>query len=224
MTDSGGRMEQLLTPVGYVTYTQAGWTMERLLRTTEPVVENVAIPGGTLPIRFTLGVARANSESDPWAVELMFRVDRETKEIHFSSIWSGDEDADLAIARLTQIRPIAWWKRHALFRLKFEEASAALNSQEIPPDEDAANWFTYRKLQEVIGVPVNRKSNRVGPNLLQEVADVYRAAVAAENNPTQAVADHFHKSHSTAANWVMRARKDKYLRASNGSKGGEIDD
>lgn len=56
-----------------------------------------------------------------------------------------------------------------------------------------------------------RRSRRrqVTPELLQEVADVYNAD--ASGAPTKAVAEHFWKSHSTAARWVGLARKRRLI-------------
>ena len=46
---------------------------------------------------------------------------------------------------------------------------------------------------------------------LIDVANVYRAAWQEGGNPTQAVANRFGTSHSTAARWVGLARKAEYL-------------
>jgi hypothetical protein len=43
------------------------------------------------------------------------------------------------------------------------------------------------------------------------VAEVYKAAVLADQPPTQAVAYAFHRPYSTAGRWVMKAREHGFL-------------
>ena len=52
------------------------------------------------------------------------------------------------------------------------------------------------------------RRTKVGPSMLREVADVYRAAQAA---PVRAVAEHFGKSRRSATLYVQRARSEGYL-------------
>lgn len=73
-----------------------------------------------------------------------------------------------------------------------------------------------------VGPPRRRRT--VTPALLQEVADVYRAAHAAGNPPTVAVAEHFSTSHRNAARWVGEARKVGILGPAHGTKPGEVGD
>jgi hypothetical protein len=67
--------------------------------------------------------------------------------------------------------------------------------------------------------PVRRRS--VTQDLLREVAQVYRAALDAGAPPTQAVANHFITTHSSAARWVREARKSGELGPSQGPMAGE---
>jgi hypothetical protein len=60
---------------------------------------------------------------------------------------------------------------------------------------------------------------RVTPELLQEVASVYRAHI--DGQPTEAVAEHFNKAHRTAALYVKQAREAGFLGASVRGKAGE---
>jgi hypothetical protein len=53
---------------------------------------------------------------------------------------------------------------------------------------------------------------------LPDVAAVYREASARRKNPTQAVAAHWDAAHSTAAKWVMRARREGHLEPAEGRR------
>ena len=69
--------------------------------------------------------------------------------------------------------------------------------------------------------PVRRTRTRVTESTLKDVAEVYRVAWASGKPPTQAVADAFYKSHSTAARWVGLARQQGHLGRADGTRGGE---
>jgi len=58
---------------------------------------------------------------------------------------------------------------------------------------------------------------------LAQVADVYRAAIAAGRPPLSEIADRFDAAHPTAAGWVKRARSEGLLEAAVGTKPGEAD-
>lgn len=58
---------------------------------------------------------------------------------------------------------------------------------------------------------IDRGTRRRGVPPLSEVAAVYSQAVRQRDNPTDAVRAHWTVAHSTAAKWVMRARREKYL-------------
>jgi hypothetical protein len=59
----------------------------------------------------------------------------------------------------------------------------------------------------------NRGSRRRGVPPLPEVAAVYSDAVERRHHPTEAVAARWKVAHSTAAKWVMRARREGHLPA-----------
>lgn len=61
----------------------------------------------------------------------------------------------------------------------------------------------------------------VTPVLLEEVAEVYRAAYSAGNPPTVAVQEHFNTSHRNAARWVAEARKAGTLGPADSTRPGE---
>lgn len=66
-----------------------------------------------------------------------------------------------------------------------------------------------------------QRRRRVTPELLAKVAEVYRAAYSAGQSPTQAVAETFEVSHSTAGRWVVEARKAGTLGPAIGPTAGE---
>jgi hypothetical protein len=67
---------------------------------------------------------------------------------------------------------------------------------------------------------VRRESRRrITDNVLQEVAEVYRANL--DDKPTEAVAKHFEKSHRTAALYVKLAREAGHLGKATKGKAGE---
>lgn len=76
----------------------------------------------------------------------------------------------------------------------------------------AAAHFTAAMAASMVeqeeGSPSRR---RMTDEHLADVAAVYRAAWQSGGNPTQAVADQFNTSHSTAARWVSLARKAEFL-------------
>jgi transcriptional regulator with XRE-family HTH domain len=63
---------------------------------------------------------------------------------------------------------------------------------------------------------------RITPALLQEVAEVYRAAVGDGFAPTKAVAQHFDLLYTTASRWVLEARRAGALGAADSTRGGEV--
>lgn len=66
-----------------------------------------------------------------------------------------------------------------------------------------------------------RRRRRVTRDLLNDVAQVYRAAHDEGQPPTAAVASAFQVSHSTAGRWVVEARKAGILGPASGTKPGE---
>lgn len=66
------------------------------------------------------------------------------------------------------------------------------------------------------------RRRRIKAEFLEEVAQVYRNAVIANDPPTATVAESFGVSHSTAARWVMTARKAGALGPASGTRGGEV--
>ena len=66
-------------------------------------------------------------------------------------------------------------------------------------------WFAAYQ-DEVKPIPP-RRGKELGEEHWEKVAEVYRAALMAGKAPTRAVAATFDRPYSTAARWVLRARK-----------------
>lgn len=79
---------------------------------------------------------------------------------------------------------------------------AALAMKRAMPDLEAA-----QEEARGAGLRKPRRRNRITDEHLAEVTQVYGDADAQGRPPTQAVADHFQTSHSTAARWVGLARR-----------------
>lgn len=215
-------------PPGYrITFTR-GWT---IAHDTPETVKDVPLGQGMQPQRFEVIVRATTDDDDFWGV-LMFLI--ADGEIRLAAILSPNEDADVAADRIRALRPIAWWKRKALISLVLDKAvdytemvSSIYQATFGMNAADASQWtdkWLYNQMQSAADVPVTRRRDRVTDSMLQETAQVYRAAWEAGDNPTQAVAKHFGKTHSTAARYVGLARKSHHLGPANGSKGGEKKD
>jgi hypothetical protein len=66
-------------------------------------------------------------------------------------------------------------------------------------------WAKARKWAEELA-PILEKSGRYPPDHWEHVAEVYKAAVRWQRNPTAVVGEHYGVSRSAAAKWVSRAR------------------
>lgn len=88
----------------------------------------------------------------------------------------------------------------------------------VAPARDAGKQWSYRPDPEAVQQALARSRRRVGmtPELLHEVAEVYRAAMASHterHRPTEAVREHFSRQLGTeveprrASRWVTAARR-----------------
>jgi hypothetical protein len=115
--------------------------------------------------------------------------------------------------------------RHAAERAEmawreYENAQAEADALKVDAISAAR---AYAEMTSSIGRAVRSTRNtRMSPAVLTEVAEVYRAALIVGEPPTEAVAKHFNKSHSTAARWVMSARHGGHLGPALGPTGGEL--
>ena len=91
--------------------------------------------------------------------------------------------------------------------------------------EDVAMEFPlsgWNNTSEPVGTMRRARAGRkvkVTDDLLREVAEVYRANVSGK--PTEAVANHFDRSHRTATLYIKRARDNGFLGAAIKGKAGE---
>ncbi len=145
------------------------------------------------------------------------------------------------LRRLLELHPsMDWWHEAAVRYLIAERSAQRLVSKMSPEDFDLLVRSDLERADELRFAPEElltyatdvrrapdlipkRRRDRVTPEVLRAAADVYRQAWADGGNPTEAVARHFHKSHSTAARWVGQARKLGILGPADGSRGGEIE-
>lgn len=109
-------------------------------------------------------------------------------------------------------------------RLAVRSATAERAGRKFAPDvtdraeAESVWWAAYDRAAEA---SQPRRRRNITPELLAEVATVYREAMVAGNPPTQAVAEHFTTSHRTATRWVAEARSAGALGAALGPKPGE---
>lgn len=214
-------------PEGYSRVIGAGWTV--LTQETPETVPSVHIGPATYPQRFEL-VVRSDSETNAlpdFLCILMFKLSEGTGELSLTGVISPTHDVDQALSRLRTMHPIEWWKRQAflmLLGLKSVMASAAISDlfmkylgADFSQREAADEAWVKERLASSKSV-YSRRNSRVTDSLLREVADTYRAALDDGENPTQSVAEHFYKSHSTAARWVGMARQRGFLEPASGKK------
>ena len=181
-----------------------------------------------IPAAFEYVVSSIHAEHT-FLVALMYAI--EDGEIHLRMAYSPTHELNEALAILRKLSPITRWKREALMYLAAEKDGAALELIERVLNRPA----TYSEMSrdergDVIGeairtaarTPLRRRRDRITDDLLREVAQVYRAANDAGEAPTMAVAQHFYKSHSSAARWVGLAREAGHLGQADGSRGGEV--
>ena len=135
-------------------------------------------------------------------------------------------EADTVLDELRSLRPLDWWKRYALKAIASRIAAETFDPEgpyALPGDDQQAE---IRAVEEAVrNLPLARRVNRITDSHLKDVARVYTEAWNEGRPPTQAVADEFRASHSTAARWVGLARKSSppLLGPPTGSRGGTWD-
>lgn len=212
-------VDQVSLPSGTMARVEPGWWLQKVSTGADGPTDPVRYGQGYLPRTFELDVfPYPNREGDRWMVALLFRVDPD--QIALPAVWCAGVDLPYdvpeALDWLRQRRPLSWWRRYAVLAMAGAQAVT-----DVPADAPDRFDLIGEAAASAAEVPVVRRRDRVTDHLLREVADVYRDAWDAGANPTQAVARHFHKSHSTAARWVGLTRKAGHLGAANGSRGGE---
>ena len=144
------------------------------------------------------------------------------REVVLSRVDAQGVDVPQALDILRNARPMEWWKRHVFMQMVFQLAREEIGGPPGSPAGDDA-WSTAmgETLRDGFRVPISPRRNRLTPEHLARVAEVYRTAWQAGEPPTKAVAQSFEVSHSTAARWVGAARKAKHLGHADSSRGGE---
>ncbi|NEN07610.1 hypothetical protein G3T36_17270 [Diaminobutyricibacter tongyongensis] len=207
--------ESFLAPEGYLVHVGVGWflTPAKVER-----VKNVQVGRSTVPGIFYVFVRRDDESQDasPIAIALNFIVHE--GEPFLMNVVSVGLEVDEALKLVKSLRPLSWWKSKAILQLVFQRTD-----DDDDLDEQEKMRRHYEALLAVKDLPATRRRDRVTDALLKEVAEVYRQAWADGENPTQEVAKHFFKSHSTAARWVGMSRKKGYLGPADGPKGGELE-
>ncbi|MGH1547968.1 hypothetical protein ACRAWB_01835 [Leifsonia poae] len=167
--------------------------------------------------------------TDEFACLILFLADTDASSVTLAGVISPTVDTDSAIERLANVRPLSWWKQHAIVGLTSSEGY--LPPEDVRPllgaifDLDAEE--VHREAESIARAKMRhpsqevRERRRMSDALSAEIAEVYRDAWTAGKNPTQAVAHHFNKPYSTAARWVGEARKRGHLGPADGSRGGE---
>lgn len=242
----GGMIDDDL-PSGFQDYPAPGWPLAAGFREWAPVPVQVGKMFVPRTFHTSIFPVSADDPHNPaWALTLMYLVDE--GEVLFSSAVVGGMELPEALEHVKSVRPLRWWQRRALVYVAVDEAErqaelmfAEREETEGAPDEPAGNTLDVLNSQRdwsgpwgqsrqtlMSGVrtvaqrqPLGKRRGRLTDEHFQEVAAVYRAAWKRGDSPTKAVADHFDRPHSTAADWVLRARRKDFLGESDGTRGGE---
>lgn len=232
-------------PVGIQDYPGVGWPLAASFPEWNPIP--VSIGKVHLPRTFhtLITPSSADDPHDPeWALTLMYVV--ENDDVLLAMAVAGGEELPELLERVRKLRPLRWWQRRALRYVVADEAErsienmteAAEREEEQPPPpleltqriSTSRDWLgpgrSYSEwhaevLQAAHTLPLGRRRGRITREHLEEVARIYRAAWEKGLPPTTAVAEHFDRPHSTAADWVLRARRAGVLGKADGTRGGE---
>lgn len=230
--------DPLRLPDDVIVFPQEGWPHSRELAAQLGLQDRLVKVGRVwVPAAFQLDVMlrdEVDSANPSLMITLMYLVD--DGELVLAQVLAGGIEVHEAIDFLRKRRPMGWWKRYALVALTgdvaehgADMANNLLMNASTDEDSEGPGEAYWRERERIIAdavleartMPLARRRNRITGAHLAEVARVYREAHSAGHPPTQAVADHFHKSHSTAARWVGLARKTGQLGQADGSRGGE---
>lgn len=219
-------------PDGWVVFPGAGWYPNE-------EVERVQAGALLLPRFFHLGIG--HSGEPPWVAMLFFMVNAE-EEISLRRVEANGLDVHEALAVISETHTIADWSRVAIAGVVLDELreTVGLPEEMIRKDPDdyvkLSKWVSEHIGGVGAGLAADRdrtaeimrqaqhlsapgKRTRVTTEHLRKVAQVYRDAHAHGRPPTQAVADEFATSHSTAARWVGLARRREFLPPTQPGKG-----
>lgn len=179
----------------------AGWPA-LTPRAAETFADGFATVGAIqIPRSFSLHVfepSPTDATEHPFDVVLMYGIAPSDNLAELRAVWSATHPIEEALDTLRTERPLAQWRGMAIMLLAANEA------QEVGADVPEA-------IRQASRAPQTRRRDRITPDLLREVAEVYRGAQAAGRPTTQAVAEHFTKAEGTAAKWVWRARRGGFI-------------
>ncbi|MGN7799058.1 hypothetical protein [Leifsonia sp. 22587] len=192
---------ELGNPDGYVLSVHPGWSLYVPPTEAEKAHALRKVPVGAVAVPHIFETY-VRSDDGEFMVVLMFLADPETNTIRLAAGLSPQAHTDDALARIFDARPREWWIRHAYLNL-------ALFDEDEATDDNLPRWRPGTDAAEEVQ-PV-RQRRRMSNAFLSEVAEVYRQAFLAGDNPTRAVASHYDKPYSTAGRWVGEARSRNVL-------------
>ena len=158
-------------------------------------------PGYGLPLRWT---SRLEREDMPYIVELDFATNPATGPECRAVRLLAREDGEPISARGVRNIPIGEFMQTAITGAAAREEHGPRGVVTYTPG--AADLTEGAKLARPRTRPTDR---RISDEHLQTVANIYSAHE--EGKPTQAVADELFATYSTAARWVMEARRRGFL-------------
>jgi hypothetical protein len=199
-------------PEGCTVFIQPGWAIRQA-----PEDDALPVAAGSvmLPRGFYVNV------TTPSGVTVALQFEIADAEVRLPQVWAHGADVPQALDELRKFGPLDIWRQLAITKMTARALAEQLQV-EAPEDvesvllggEDVDGWPAVRLLLPSVeaidgtarGVAKSGRRNRITDKHLDDVAAVYTAADEEGAAPTQAVADHFHISHSTAARWVGMAR------------------
>lgn len=205
-------------PDGVQDYPGIGWPVMLNLEYRDP--RPVRVENVDLPETFHLSIF-PSVEPPEWGLTLMYAVDDGV--VLLSMVLAGGEEVPEVLDRIRAMRPLRWWQKRAVRAAAqdmLEHKTAMLLDGESPQTRSAPYDVQTLEPMRLAQVPLGRRRGRITEAHLEEVASVYRDAWERGENPTKAVAVHFGRPESTAADWVMRARKAQKLGKAQPGKAG----
>lgn len=134
--------------------------------------------------------------------------------LHEQFIRTVDSQSMTTFLRWATAQAVAWHMA--------DQFAAVRDTPEAVPVEEGREQIEAA-MGAVWEAATPRRRRIVTPDLLAQVAEVYRAALRDGRPPTAAVAEQFTVSHSTAARWVREARQQQHLGPAQGPKPGEAE-
>lgn len=161
-----------------------------------------------------------------WAADFSIAVSKSGTPKLFQVTVLGTLEDGLHLPRITQehfheINGVERWQLKIIEQHRFdllEMAIALAITMQGPKSKGGERiWaskegsLTVIELKEVTRQIHRRISQRITPEFLQDVANIYTDAVLKKENPIEAIAERFHCAHRTAQEYATKARKEKRL-------------